>query len=1459
MSIRHFQVYLFVAFSLLLKIGSAQAETVSIPSALESWRDWVLHDEKQLDCPWLMQGGIGNKSSNHQRWCFWPKRLAIDTEQNGARFRFTLNVYKDGSFPLPGNATNWPTSVKVNGVPAVLTDKNNSPMIHLTKGEHIITGKFRWSKSPTVLSVPKQVALITLNGKPGTFLNGRDEQLVLSRKSSKQVATQQDALRLEVYRLLSDGLPMRLETQLHIQVSGKAREVELGLAAVTESSLLDIRSPLPARLESNGNLRIQVKPGQYVIRLTARIAQRQNKFEVKAQTKHWPSVEYWSFQQDTNFRTVTLSGAPSIDTAMISIPSQWRQFPTYRLSTNQTNAGYLALETNLRGDTSTQENRLSLHRDIWLDFNGDAYTALDRINGAMYQGWRLNTAKGVELGRATVNGSPVLVTMAKNANAQSGVEVRSQSVSLEAVSRMNKQAELLMSGWDTLFDQVSVNLNLPPGWKVLHISGAESVTGSWLTKWDLWDLFLVLVLIALTHKLLGTPSAVLATIMLVLSYKLPESPIVFWPILLALIGLIRVVSGRWLKGVQIGAAVVSFLMVMAVIGFCVQQLRFAVYPYLEHQGIDTYQTSWRESDSMAAGAAIQMDEAEETMIEPQVELQQHVRKSFNKSMVSSTYQAPVNKAPVIDLYQVSDTDRLQTGPGLPNWSWNTVRYSRTGPVNADARVNIYYITPWMSRLWHVLSAVLVVLFAGALLKSLWQSWSGRSEPNNGASPSDPDKKDNRNDSDTKGSGTTIDMNNSANKEKVSLESSQKGAASVNMLTSMTSVLALLSSLLLTVLLLPAQGYAQSGDFPPEHVLKALKQRLTQPPECAPYCAALHSAKLEARVDRLELDFIADVRAPMAIALPGTNASSAAKQLMWQPTQIRVNNRPAVLSRYNKKLILSLEPGQHRIKMTGPLSGDAVQVAFPKPIHNLSWFSTDWDVEGLVDGRVVGGALQLTAKPIKKATNVKAVGEREEDAVLVPNVIRPFVIVTRKLVMGKRWVLTTQVSRVAPSKGAFSINIPLLKNEQVLSESIRVRQGAKDKDSRGQNSSDKNMALLSFKPNQSMISWESRLDPVTELTLKAVESDQFVENWRIVPGALWHVSYDGITPVKQGHSKGPLNPLWKPWANETLTVKIERPEGVEGQIQTIESATLNYNAASDVRSATLNLDIRASQGERFEAGLPEGAKITALYHDGRSLNVPVENTIIVQLKPGLQQVQVDFQLVKPDGFQLVDTTPKIELSNGAANIRIEYQLGRDRWPLYLSGPLIGPAMLIWGVLFVIVAAAFILAWVKKQFSLPIPVSLTGWLLLGIGLSTVNSFGLIFIALFFILMALRAKQAEQHGFGSWSQNRFNVMQVALVCLSILSLLMIVFAIPQGLLSSPEMQVTGNGSSAFLYNWYQDRVSAGDFPVASVVSVPLFVYRLAMLLWSLWLAMKLVTWVVWAWNAFTAGGGWKRKVIG
>ena len=43
---------------------------------------------------------------------------------------------------------------------------------------------------------------------------------------------------------------------------------------------------------------------------------------------------------------------------------------------------------------------------------------------------------------------------------------------------------------------------------------------------------------------------------------------------------------------------------------------------------------------------------------------------------------------------------------------------------------------------------------------------------------------------------------------------------------------------------------------------------------------------------------------------------------------------------------------------------------------------------------------------------------------------------------------------------------------------------------------------------------------------------------------------------------------------------------------------------------------------------------------------------------------------------------------------------------------------------------------------------------------------------------------------------------------------------------------------------------------LSLPIFVYRGLMLFWALWLAWSLLAWLKWGWNAFSAGGLWRRK---
>jgi hypothetical protein len=79
---------------------------------------------------------------------------------------------------------------------------------------------------------------------------------------------------------------------------------------------------------------------------------------------------------------------------------------------------------------------------------------------------------------------------------------------------------------------------------------------------------------------------------------------------------------------------------------------------------------------------------------------------------------------------------------------------------------------------------------------------------------------------------------------------------------------------------------------------------------------------------------------------------------------------------------------------------------------------------------------------------------------------------------------------------------------------------------------------------------------------------------------------------------------------------------------------------------------------------------------------------------------------------------------------------------------------------------------------------------------------------------------------------------------------YAVHQGLLVSPDMQVQGMLSSHNFVQWYADR-TPGDLPHVTVWTAPVWIYKALMLLWALWLAIGLIQWLRWGWAAFRKGG--------
>lgn len=1321
---------------------------------LESWESWILKDYPKYECPWVL-------TNDNSKTCIWPGKLVLGINDSGGTFTYYVEVYEKKSFvPLPGSSDHWPDDLTINEKPVSLIDRAGIPYVVLNQGSHRVTGRFNWKASPRRLRVPKSIAIVSLsiNGK-NHLVDRRNEQLIFTNNIDERAKKNSDSLTIEVFRLVQDGVPVRVSTQLRLSVSGKAREVTFGQVMLEGTEVLDIRSQIPARIEADGTMRAQVTPGEHTLEVVARFTVLPSTIKIKKLTDEWPESEYISFLSSPLIRQAKLSGAESVDTSQINIPPGWSQFPTYRLDSEK----MLNIDTEIRGDYAPAANELKLQRDLWLDFDGSGLTAFDRINGEMNKDWRLNVVSGIALGRAMVDGEPILITRDEG---RQGIEIRSPAIQLEAITRTESNTDFSASGWDAKVDQYNAKLHLPPGWRVLHASGVDRVRGTWLSQWDLWNVFLLLIIVSVTRKLMGSKVALLSAATFFLALHEPGTPLMVIPVLLVIIALLPIVSGKikgWLRNLGM---VFTAILVFLVIGFAVERFRLAIYPSLERAQIGTYhQGEFSPRKLQSAPVPTQLMEPEAAM---KAEVMMEVD---NLSRKRGVQEDPVRKNK--NLYQVTENDRVQTGPGLPTWTWNSVTFRSSGPISSDQSLSIYYSKPLATSLWLVLSVLLVFMYAALIIARFIQLCDFSSNTGN------------------KGHGDK------------------------------TSVASAVSIVIAMLIVLPQSQNVVAQEFPPKYLMDRLEQRLIKAPSCLPSCVSLNNGliKLEGSNLYIELNAYSDTD----VALPLPNGYDS-----WSLISLESDNDLMPLRKEGGDIFAALTKGQHTLILKGKIHGDQASIRFPIPIHNLSVSTQSWIVEGLVDGRVTKDVLTLRTR--EQSTTLQKDTLKADPPSTFARVIRHFNF-------GKRWIVNTTVIRET-TEGAVSLPIKLLTNERLLSEV-----GVVDGDE----------LTIQFEHRQHRIDWLSSLEPTQELLLKASSGSAYFEQWSFTPSSLWRIEYEGIPPLKPKANANAFEPSFKPWPGETLKVVIRKPEGVPGPVNTVESALLTVEAGKTLQRSTMKLNIRASIGTDYPVNLPENAEVLKFTIDGRVMNTPADSKVIVPLQPRDQEVTIEFQT--PVGVGLVSHSPKVYLPSKATNIKLEYQLPRDRWPLYLSGPAIGPAMLYWGVLVVIILGALGLPYLAKVAKLNVPVSTLGWLLLGLGLSTVNSYGVIVIATMFFILAARKDYVNPQ---SIPRFRFNTMQVGIVLWVLFALLCMLVAIPAGLLSNPEMKVIGNGSSSHFYKYYQDMVGIDHgLPTTTIISVPLIAYRIVMLLWSLWLSTRLIQWATWAWECYKEKGVWLSKV--
>ena len=1355
----------FVLIGCLLALStSIQAQTpdAEIPSALNDWRAWVMHDLDYRACPFAATHA---PNAPGDFVCAWPGTLHLDANADGAVFAIAWRVEARSWAYLPGDVQHWPQQVTVNGQAQPVLEHGGTPALWLAPGSYAIKGTIPWRERPQTLAVPQTVGLIALavDGKPVAQIQRDGGEITLGRGNT--AAPQADHIDVRVFRKLADGVPARLTTRILLDVSGQAREETLGPVLPEGYAPLSIDGDWPARLDADGKLRVQVQPGNATLTLRARALAPLTAVTAHLAPAPWPKQEIWSYAADTRLRVTVASGAVQVDPRQSEVPGDWQSLPAFALG----DGGKLTIEQRSRGLASDAANRLTLQREAWLDFSGAGWYARDRVRGTMVNGWRLDAAAPYTLEQATAqnakagNGEDLLITRGVKL-ATSGVEWRTPNVDLSANLRIAASAVMPVAGWQRSFDSVQERLHFPYGYKLLAAPGADNASGSWIGGWSLLDVFVCAILVLLAWRLLGWAGAAAAVAYVLLGYQESDSPL--WS-LIAVIALALIAralpEGKLARAASRLRGLALLILVLISLPFVATQVRDALYPQLESSG---YIVPLHSPAAPAAGQAQMAGQAKVAARRMQMA---PIEAAPTPMSISAPPPSPgaaletitvsgsnIRRVDLTDHY--SQTTVVQTGAGMPNWYLGSdAVLNWSGPVLATQDVRLLIAPPWLVR---PLRIVLVALLAFLILRLF------------------------------------------------------RGAAPDFRLPRRT----VLGAGLLALGALALAPSAQAQGYPPQELLQQLRSRLLEAPKCAPACASVAQAQVTADGDTISV--VLEVDAGERVALPLPNAGDTA---MLKNIQVDGAATDAVARGSDNTGWLEVARGVHRVLLAYAAAGDKTTLAFSLKPARVLFSGKGWNVSGIADDRLLADSLTLARVRADTGAGAKPTFGVQQ--------FPPYVEVTRNLTLGLEWSVSTQVRRLAPQTGGFAVAVPLLKGEHVATP------GFKEIDGRVE---------AAIADGADATGWSSSLDKGAQLTLTAPALTDRAEIWRVVVSPTWHVKFSGVPGVDLSSNEDAndyRNFEFHPLPGETLTLSVTRPPALEGAQRAIDAASLSSDAGQHAATHTLDLTLRASQGGDQVVTLPADAQVLGVVRDNAPINLRAQaGKLTLPLTPGIHRFEIRFRTDAAIG--MLARTPPVALGLPAANVSLTLNLPASRWLLATWGPPVGPAVLYWGELIVMILVAFALSRTRRT-----RLKFRDWLLLGLGFSTFSWSALILVVVWLFAFDWRGREAQPR-----SESLFNLSQIGLVLLTLFALASLISAVPQGLLGSPEMHVTGNGSTAQALQWFADR-SADALPQASAISVPLWVYKLLMLAWALWLANALIGWLRDAFVAWTRDGYWRN----
>ena len=878
-------------------------EERDIPDSLKSWTAWALWDAKDVDSP---SPYLDAKQAFH----LWPSKLALEVDNTGGHFTMGVTAFGGTWVPLPGGGELWPNEVTANGAVVPVVEHQGRPAVKLVGGHYDLTGAFRWQGVPLRLAMPAEIGILslTLNGQPVPSPMWDAQGLLWLKRDAATEQTDKDFLGVKMNSLLDDGIPLWLHTEIELVVAGKSREETLGMVLPEGWRLATVTSPVPVAVDDSGKMKAQVRAGKWTVELTAFRLDHPAQFGYAAESKPAAAEQLVAFHAQPDFRLVEISGLAAIDVSQTPFPEKWRANPVYRWDTSKP----FRMDERMRGMGLQKPQGLQIDRELWLDEDGGGLTFRDRITGHMQQVWRLDAAVGQDLGSVRENGEGQLITRNPKNDAR-GVEIRDRELNLDATGRMTCgeeppragwrgpwdgrfdrwiprlfQPTLPASGWRTDADNLNVTLDLPPGWRLFALFGADSVGGDWLTAWTLLDLFLLLIFTLAVLRLWGFWAALLALLAFGLSYHEPGAPRYAWLALLVPLALLRVVPEGWgqrLLGTVKWFAVLSLILVL--VPFLGKQIQQCLYPQLEclpsssHAPYPTKHVDFSPGGGAGGAAPEQVQE----------------REGFSPADLLPGSSVATRKNPAVQANENLSYDtkaRIQTGPGVPDWTWRRVKFRCNGPVTAGQVVKPVLIPPEVERELSLARVLLLIGLAAVLL----------------------------------------------NARRVRRAVFRKGNVRRSRTLFRNGGKVVAAAVTLCFIAIPRAG----AQLPNKEMLDTLRARLTEKSDAYPTAADIPQVALTLWDRKLSMEVEIHTATRTAVPLPGRLPG-------WSPVTVKVDGQPeATVRRDDGYLWVVLPAGVHRVTVEGLLADVTEwQWTYQLRPRRVSIDAPGWQINGVKPG------------------------------------------------------------------------------------------------------------------------------------------------------------------------------------------------------------------------------------------------------------------------------------------------------------------------------------------------------------------------------------------------------------------------------------------------------------------------------------------------------------------------------